>query len=43
MLLVAQDNEGDGGQTGDAQVRDKILTLFLAGHETTANALSRTW
>ena len=27
----------------DAQVRDEILTLFLAGHETTANALSWTW
>jgi len=43
MLLMAQDNEGDGGQMSDTQIRDEILTLFLAGHETTANALSWTW
>jgi cytochrome P450 len=27
----------------DAQVRDEAMTLFLAGHETTANALNWTW
>ncbi len=27
----------------DKQVRDEALTLFLAGHETTANALTWTW
>jgi cytochrome P450 len=27
----------------DKQVRDELLTLFLAGHETTANALAWTW
>ena len=27
----------------DVQVRDEVLTLFLAGHETTANALTWTW
>jgi cytochrome P450 len=27
----------------DSQVRDEVLTLFLAGHETTANALTWTW
>jgi cytochrome P450 len=43
MLLMAQDSEGDGGGMSDKQVRDEILTLFLAGHETTANALSWTW
>ena len=42
MLLLAQDEEGGGGMT-DLQVRDEALTLFLAGHETTANALSFTW
>ena len=38
MLLVAQDEETGGAMT-DKQVRDECLTLFLAGHETTANAL----
>jgi cytochrome P450 len=42
MLLAAQDEEGSGGMT-DSQVRDEALTLFLAGHETTANALTWTW
>ena len=43
MLLLAQDEEGDGGGMTDQQVRDEALTLFLAGHETTANALTWTW
>jgi cytochrome P450 len=38
MLLSAQDE--DGGRMSDAQLRDEVLTLFLAGHETTANALA---
>ena len=42
MLLLAQDEEGGGGMS-DSQVRDEALTLFLAGHETTANALTWTW
>lgn len=42
MLLLAQDEEGQGGMS-DTQVRDEVLTLFLAGHETTANALTWTW
>ena len=42
MLLLAQDEEGGGGMS-DRQVRDEAMTLFLAGHETTANALSWTW
>lgn len=42
MLLMAQD-EDDGGQMSDEQIRDECLTLFLAGHETTANALTFTW
>lgn len=41
MLLLAQDAEGDGTGMTDEQLRDEVLTLFLAGHETTANAL--TW
>jgi cytochrome P450 len=43
MLLLAQDIEGDGGGMTDTQVRDEAMTIFLAGHETTANALSWTW
>jgi cytochrome P450 len=41
MLLHAQDE--DGSQMTDRQLRDETLTLFLAGHETTACALSWTW
>lgn len=43
MLLLAQDESGDGTGMTDTQVRDEVLTLFLAGHETTANALAWTW
>ena len=42
MLLLARD-EDDGGRMTDEQVRDEALTIFLAGHETTANALAWTW
>lgn len=42
MLLLAQD-EGDGIGMTDEQIRDEALTLFLAGHETTANAMTWTW
>jgi cytochrome P450 len=41
MLLEAQDE--DGTQMNDAQLRDEVMTLFLAGHETTALALSWSW
>lgn len=41
MLLKAQDD--DGATMTDKQVRDEIMTLFAAGHETTMNALSWTW
>jgi cytochrome P450 len=43
MLLLAQDEEGKSGGMTDVQVRDEALTIFLAGHETTANALTWTW
>src|SRR4051812_47239233 len=42
MLLAAQD-EDDGAVMTDQQVRDEAMTIFLAGHETTANALMWTW
>jgi cytochrome P450 len=43
MLLLAQDEEGDGGGMSDRQLRDEVVTLLLAGHETTSNALTWTW
>ena len=44
MLIAAQDDEADGGKgLTDLQVRDEAMTLLLAGHETTANALTWTW
>jgi cytochrome P450 len=42
MLLHAQDADDGTGMT-DRQVRDEVMTLFMAGHETTAVALSWTW
>ena len=51
MLLSSQDEVLDeaGQPTGkfvgmnDAQVRDEVLTIFLAGYETVANGLTWTW
>lgn len=45
MLLAARDDqaEGDGRALTSDQLRDQILTLFLAGYETVANALTWTW
>ena len=49
MLLEAQDEEGSsedhphGRGMTDQQLRDEAMTIFLAGHETTANALTWTW
>ncbi|HEX6242846.1 MAG TPA: cytochrome P450, partial [Polyangiales bacterium] len=40
MLLGARDAESGEGLS-DVELRDEVMTLFLAGHETTANAL--TW
>jgi cytochrome P450 len=40
-LLAARDE--DGRPMPDDQVRDEVLTLVLAGHETTANALAWSW
>ena len=42
MLLQAKAEE-DGGAMSGTQIRDECLTLFLAGHETTAVLLSWTW
>ena len=44
MLLAARDpeNPSAAGMT-DQQIRDEAMTIFLAGHETTANAMAWTW
>jgi cytochrome P450 len=42
MLLLARDEDDKGAMT-DKQVRDEAMTIFLAGHETTANALAWTF
>ncbi|GIK64341.1 MAG: cytochrome P450 [Chloroflexota bacterium] len=41
MMLLTIDEEGNG--MTDRQIRDEMVTLFLAGHETTANALNWAW
>ena len=38
MLVAARDEEG--GRLTTQQIRDQLLTLFVAGHETSANALA---
>lgn len=42
MLMNARDEETGAGMT-DQQLRDEVMTLLLAGHETTANALTWTF
>ena len=42
-LLKAQDYNSKTGKMTDQQLRDEVMTIFLAGHETTANALTWTF
>jgi len=42
MLLLSQDEE-TGRHLTDDQVRDEAMTLFVAGHETTAQAMAWSW
>lgn len=42
-LLMAARDEGTGQAMTDRQLRDEVITLFVAGHETTATALSWTF
>jgi len=42
LLLNAKDDQ-DGRGISDRQIRDEVMTMFLAGHETTAVALCWTW
>lgn len=41
-LIAARDEETGGGMTMQ-EVRDQVVTIFMAGHETTALALTWTW
>jgi cytochrome P450 len=41
MLMLSVDEDGEF--MDDKQLRDEVVTLFAAGHETTSNALSWTW
>jgi len=45
MLLHATDLDTEAGGPGmtDEQLRDEAMTLFMAGHETTANTLAWAW
>ena len=42
-LLISARDENDGRPLSNQQLRDEVMTMFLAGHETTANALTWTW
>ena len=41
--LLAAHDENDGSQMTDRQLRDEVMTIFLAGHETVALTLSWAW
>jgi cytochrome P450 len=43
LSLLLQAETEDGERMNDKEVRDELLTLVLAGHETTANSLSWAW
>jgi cytochrome P450 len=42
MLMDARDRDG-GAPMGDKEIIDEVMTLIVAGHETTAAALTWTW
>jgi cytochrome P450 len=43
LSTLLQVEDEDGTRMNDRQLRDETITLFLAGHETTASTLSWTW
>lgn len=47
MLISSRDDQADTAKNqagmSDEQIRDEVLTIFLAGYETVANALTWTW
>jgi cytochrome P450 len=42
-MLIRAENEDNGSLMSDLQLRDEVMTLFMAGHETTANTLAWAW
>ncbi len=43
MLLAGRDEQDPNARMDDLQIRDEVITIFLAGYETVANALTWTW
>ena len=43
MLVDVRDEEGDGEGLTDQEIRDQLVTFYLAGHETTSQALTWTF
>jgi cytochrome P450 len=43
LLMASRDDETNETAMTDTQIRDEVLTIFLAGYETVANALAWTW
>ncbi|HEX7760275.1 MAG TPA: cytochrome P450, partial [Caulobacteraceae bacterium] len=41
-LITAHDDSGDAAMTSK-EIRDQVITIFIAGHETTAQAMNWTW
>lgn len=41
-LITAHDDSGDAAMTS-REIRDQVITIFIAGHETTAQAMNWTW
>ncbi len=42
-LIVAQDEGNPSSKMTDKQIRDEVMTLLTAGHETIATGLTWTW
>ena len=41
-LIAARDDESGAGMTAK-EIRDQVVTIFIAGHETTAQTMSWIW
>lgn len=43
LSMFIQTRAEDGSELTDVEIRDQLITIFVAGHETTSNALTWTW